>query len=292
MQTSYAEPMRRLIKKVVRSFYEPHHVVINDILLENILLSDVDFCLKMKMLSREFNKLIIKLKDDRIVKSEIKLEVKENNKQNLKNVYFFNFAEVRDIIKFKIFKMTKELEIKKISIDEIFYCDFCSKGFSALDAQACMENYVFKCIYCNHELKEKVMQIDNTKIDLKYMLTELDDIIQLLKETEVLEIPSLDYFQVLQMKKSMEEKIDDEKINTEVEVIKKIPKVSMDIVKDDLEDFEIVKNNVENNSTSEGVFVSVAGVEKLISELTEEDKEMMSEDEYAKYFELYSKINN
>ena len=98
----YEPIMKKLLKLVVRSFYEPNHIVIMDIILENMLLSDVDFCGRMKMLSREFNKLIIRLKDDRLIKTDIKVESKEDNRQILKNIYFINYAEARDVIKYKI----------------------------------------------------------------------------------------------------------------------------------------------------------------------------------------------
>lgn len=89
MAAEYDPIMKKLIKIVVRTFYELSHVVICDILLENILLSDSEFCSKMKMLNREFNKLIIKLKEDRIVKSETKMETTENKKTEFEECLFF-----------------------------------------------------------------------------------------------------------------------------------------------------------------------------------------------------------
>lgn len=38
--------------------------------------------------------------------------------------------------------------------------------------------------------------------------------------------------------------------------------------------------------------VSVNGVLKPFTEITEDDKELMTEDEYTKYFEIYSSYNN
>lgn len=208
----YDPIMKKLLKLVVRSFYEPHHVVIMDLLLENLLLSDEDFCGRMKMLSREFNKLIIRLKDDRLIKADIKVESKENNRQILRNVYFINYAEARDVIKYKIFKMTKSLEIKKTSDDEAFYCATCEKYFSSLDAQALVENYLFKCVFCKSELEECTHKSKDNEIDLKEVLQTLDGIIVMLKEAERYEIPSLDYFQILEIKKEKENSKDINKL--------------------------------------------------------------------------------
>lgn len=296
MAAEYDEVMKKLIKTVTRTFYEPHHVVIADILLENILLSDYDFCLKMKMLGREFNKLIIKLKEDRIIKSDIKVESKEDNKQILKNVYFFNFAEVRDIIKYKLFKMNKALEVPKISENEAFYCPTCEKTISSLDAQQLIENFVLKCIFCKGELEENTNNVNGTKLDIKDLLSNMKVIIDLLKEADKYDIPSLDYFQVLELKKQRdaikESTENSPKTNTEED--KNVLKITENFDEDSstFENDAIDKSsNTQVNTNNKGEVLTVNGVEKEFFSITEEDKEMMTEEEYIRYFEVFSKYN-
>lgn len=295
MHLEYEKTMKDLLKLVVRTFYEPHHVVITDILLENTLLSDAEFCVKMKMLSREFNKLIIKLKDDKLIKSDTKVENKEDNKQILKNVYFFNYVEVRDVIKYKIFKMTQALEVEKVSEDEAFYCKTCEKYFSALDAQALIENFVFKCIFCKNELQENTHKNCNTSLDLKELLINIKSIIKLLKEAEKHEIPSMDYFQILELKKSKEKDKAQpnmtEQNNTQNQ--SKSLKINDDMSETESEEFNIAKSNPDQKDTGleQTEMVTVNGILKPFSKVTEEDKELMNEEEYVKYFEIYSKYN-
>lgn len=296
MNTPYCASMKKLIKTVVRTFYEPCHAIIVDILLENVMLSDSEFCDKMKMLSREFNKLIIKLKDDRLIKTEIKVEVKENNKQNLKMVYFFSFAEVRDIIKYKIFKMNKELEIKKKPASELFFCNLCNKSFSALDAQASMENFVFTCIFCKNELIENRIEEGKSGLDLKHMLNELNDIIVLLKEADKYDIPTLDYFQILEIKKNKEIKVQpnlETKEMTKKEVNEPKPMPSKEETdSSDFEEVNILKEKKEIvQPNNENIYLTVNNEKKLFSDITNDDLEMMNEHEYEKYFDVYSKIN-
>lgn len=296
MQSDYEAPMRDLIKTVVRTFYEPHHAVITDILLENVLLSDSDFCSRMKMLNREFNRLIVRLKDDRLIKSDIKVEVKEDNKQILRTVYFFNHAEVRDVIKYKIFKMTKALEVKKIPVDEAFYCPTCEKSFSALDAQASMENFVFRCIFCKNELCESVAKSEHDGIDMKELLNSLEVIIKQLKNVDRFTIPTLDYFQVLEIKK---EKENSAPRKGEVKEAKNeciSPSIEEDNVfseeySDDFNCVEPIQGLDGGQSDTINDYVTVGGVRKLFSEVTDEDKDLMDEDEYTKFFEIYSKHN-
>lgn len=290
----YEHVMKRLLKLVVRSFYEPQHVVVADILLENTMLSDADFCERMKMLSREFNKLVVRLKDDRLVKSDIKVESKEDNRQALRNVYYFNYAEARDVIKYKIFKMTKALEVRKVSEGEAFYCPVCERYFSALDAQALVEDYLFKCVFCKNELQECTHKSSDREIDLKELLSALDGIVSLLKEAEKYDIPSLDYFQILEIKKEKEEQAENEgqAVGQPEDKHKQGPPIM------DEEEKETGSEEIDAHTAPEaknrlpesiGEVVTVGGASKLFSEVTEEDKELMSEEEYTRYFEIFSK---
>lgn len=297
MQQEYEMAMKRLIKTVVRTFYEPCHVVIADILLENILLSDIEFCERMKMINREFNKLMVRLREDRLVKSDIKVEIKENNKQILKTFYFFNYAEVRNIIKYKIYKMTKALEIKNVQIDNAFYCNDCNRQFSALDAQTCMDNFIFKCMFCGTELQENIMKKGKEGVDLKAMLDSIEDVINLLKETEKFTIPSMDYFQILEFKKEKEKEKSECKSD---DLGNKIDKYDNKNIFDSKIEFEEnseeftevdLKDYNGNKESKIDEWVHVNGIKKNINLITEEDKEMMNEDEYVKYFEAYSKYN-
>lgn len=294
MQNDYEAPMRNLMRTVARMFYEPHHAVIVDILLENVLLSDTEFCSRMKMLNREFNRLIVRLKDDRLIKSDIKVEVKEDNKQIVRTVYFFNYAEARDVVKYKIFRMTKALEVKRVPSNEAFYCPECGKSFSALDAQASMENFVFKCIFCKNELCESVAKSEHASIGMKELLDSLEYIIKLLKEVDRFTIPTLDYFQVLEMKKEREgralKKMEDDETKS---IHLELPTEDKECLNEYSDDSSYIESAPKPSDKCDPVsdFVTVNGVRKPFSEVTDEDRDLMDEDEYIKYFEIHSKYN-
>ncbi len=305
MNNDYDATMKLLIKTVVRMFYDSSHVVITSILLENILLSDTELCSRMKLLNREFNKFIVKLKEDNLIKYDIKVEVQEDNRQLLKTLYFFNFAEVRDVIKYKIFKMAKSIEDKINVSGEKYECPECKRVYSPLDAQAGMEDFVFKCILCKVELEEHVTKSDDNGIDLKKLMSALDPVIKLLKEAEKYKIPSLDYFQVLEMKNELEkikgdkkrEAVKDNDVDMEEQekIDKKLKMYEISCEEDDgFEDTkEVCKKikNVEENKKVNECMILINGVEKNIFEITEDDKENMTEEEYTRYFEMYSKYN-
>ncbi|CAD25554.1 TRANSCRIPTION INITIATION FACTOR TFIIE ALPHA SUBUNIT [Encephalitozoon cuniculi GB-M1] len=285
----YEPVMNDLIKKVVRKFYEPHHVVIADILLRKTLLYDTELCERMKMLSKEVNRLIIKLREDKIIKYETKVESREDNGQILRTVYYINYAEVRDVIKYKIFKMTKNLENNiKMAQVEGYVCMECGKEYSSLDAQCLMENYVFKCEDCKGDLVENKKDRSADCMMYSNLMSELDDIVLLLKETDKFNIPSMDYFQVLQMKKEKESKEIPAQKDEEVSSIP-LPTV---------EEFDLGKPYVadDKGDHKEDIkideYVTVGGAKKLFADITEEDKEMMDEAEYEEYYEVYSRYHD
>lgn len=299
MNNDYDSVMKLLIKTVVRMFYEPSQVVITDILLKNILLSDIELCARMKLLNREFNKFIVRLKEDNLIKHNIKVEMQEDNRQMLRTLYFFNFAEVRDVIKYKIFKMAKTIEDKINISGEKYNCPICKRVFSTLEAQACMEEFVFKCIICKVELEEYVAKMDEDGIDLKKLMSSLEPVIKLLKEAEKYKIPSLDYFQVLEMKNANEKKtvaVNDEEKKIESNEHRntmgfEMPDVSCaddDGFDDENDSSKRVKKGCES-ANNKGCMISVNSVLKNIFDITEEDKDNMTEEEYTNYFELYSK---
>lgn len=283
----YEPVMDRLIKKVVRKFYEPHHVVIADILLQKTLLYDTDLCERMKMLSKEVNKLVIRLKEDRMIKYETKVENKEDNRQLLRTVYYINYAEVRDVIKYKIFKMTKSLESSiKTTQMEGYVCGECGREYSSLDAQCLMENYVFKCEDCKGDLVENERDRSGDCMIHSKLMSELDDIIKLLKETDKFNIPSMDYFQVLEMKRERE-RVQEVQREAESEEV---------AVQPGAEEFEMKRDYVDVDTSAAlpveiSEYVRVKGVKKRFSDVTEEDKEMMNEDEYEEYYEIYSRYH-
>jgi len=166
------------------------------------------------MLNREFNKLIIKLKEDKIIKHDIKIETLEDGRQSLKSVYFFNYGEIKDIIKFKIYKMTQRNQ--KVN-KEMLYCPECENKYSLLDAQRNMEGYLFVCENCRMELKEYFG--DEEEMDLREIMEILEPVIEILKETERYEIPTLDYFQMMELKGS--EMVKSERNGSASEIVRK-----------------------------------------------------------------------
>lgn len=303
-ESEYIPLMQSLIRTVVRKFYEPHHCVIMDILLEHFTLKEAEICANMHMLGKEFNRLIIKLKEDRLIRHESKIETEPDGRQLLSQCYFLNLREIKDIIKYKIFKMGKLItkndntDVPDVNIN--YTCPHCEIIFSTLEAQSHMRNFQFICPDCDTNLKE-IQDKDSFELH-RLMMKDLKEIIEMLKKADQFDIPLMDYFQVLELKKRTEKKSQETEQN--------VPVVSIHHGFDEKETFDeksahplhIQTPTEENitfiketdnksqtrpvNSSDRNTMVMVNGVAKPLSEITTDDQEKMNEEEYEEYFRI------
>ena len=300
----YEDIMKRLIQCFVRKFYETPHIILMDILLRKLVMFDFELYAALKIIPKEFSKIAFKLREDKIIKQETKIESRENNYQELRQVFYVNYGEVRDVIKYKIFKMTKKLESEMGKAEEVFVCSTCRKEFGILDAQALMTGFTFKCDECQGSLEESRRVIENDPHNLyEKLMKNMKDLIDMLKLVDKYSIPSFDYFQVLSIRRDRESSSH----SKSQRVPKEDTKVSEEVVEEDI-NFEDPPGKGERGicntdggkeerdadkrlQGSEVCDVLVQGVRKPFSSITEADKEAMTEDEYEIYFEVSMRQN-
>ncbi|KAH9386029.1 transcription initiation factor TFIIE subunit alpha [Nematocida major] len=286
-------PMEELIKRVVRMFYEPCHAVIMDIMLAHLVLDEEDLADKMKLLPREFNRMAVRLRDDKLLSSETISDMKEDGRQETKTKFFLDFRGIRDVIKYKMYIMTQRLEKKMRNKESTLGlgCLACGVSYSMLDAQSflCMEDFTFKCPECQGELAEKkessFEEKDAISNTFSLMMEEISPVIRQLKEIDTLGIPEMMRGKIiLPQRSAAPAKPYTEALVTEIqqEVEEKEQEAPMEI-----EITEEQGKKEEDLQASEDMMLEVEGVKKLFRDITEQDKERMSEAEYERYFELF-----
>ncbi|EHY65878.1 hypothetical protein NERG_01485 [Nematocida ausubeli] len=301
-------PMEELIKRVVRMFYEPHHVVIMDIMLHHMVLSEDDLADKMKLLPREFNRLAVKLKDDRILSSSTTNDIKPDGMQTTKTTFSLNFAQIINIVKYKMFVMTKQLETKMRDRETkiMYHCEQCDVMHSLLDVQSLLNSttFTFNCSECQSELKEKKESSENEKTiasDIfKKLMEEVNCIIILLKEIESLGVDQGKAKSPTSPKDTADLEERDVEYSgrkqlfaeDEIEEGVSVPEIEIESEKEKSpgkKEQEVAIDSASAGTEPELEMVEVEGVPKPYKDITEEDKERMSESEYERYFEIYEK---
>lgn len=272
--------VRDLFRLTLRVFYPPACIVIFDHLLEYHIMSEQDLRSKLKLLTREFNKLIVPLKNDRFVKNESTVENNADGRPLMKQVYFIDPYETHEVIKYKIFTMGRRLEadIKMLADNQVFICPGCNgKEIPIIEAQSNIVDYKFICTTCGSELSEN-RSAGNPHEVYKKMVEDCAPIVELLKQLSGKKITPVDYFQALENRKKAEGVKDiKEKVVVQEEVEEKSEEFGF--TTQEIEEVPLVK---------ECINVNVAGVPKSLSEITEEDMDKMTESEYEKYFELHN----
>ncbi|KAM0675912.1 hypothetical protein GVAV_000690 [Gurleya vavrai] len=273
----YEPLIRSLLQRTTRLFYDHHHSIIIDILLHNLILYDYELISLLKILSKEFNKLVVRLKEDKLIKIENKIE-NVDGRQIIKTLYYLDFCVIKDVIKYKMHRMLQSFEIVD---SEMYFCNICKKEFTLLEVQVLMVNYKFLCDECKGELVEKSGSAKD--IDLKVrMMNCISEMLELCRRLDKFDIESMDYFQVLKLREERENRIEEKK-----EEIKEEEKFEEIVYESGFAIMQDVNNNYEKSNFNEDVKVFVNGKEKLFNEITEEDKEIMTAEEYEKYFEVF-----
>lgn len=294
--------MEELVKRVVRMFYDPCHIVIMDIMLHHLILDEEDLADKMKLLPREFNRMAVRLRDDRLLSSETTSDMKEDGRQETKTKFFLDFRQIRDVIKYKIYTITQRLEksLREKETAQGMTCTACNVTYSVLDAQSflSMDDFTFKCPECSNNLTEARETTTDDKNAVSNTFTKMMDaispVISQLKEIDAIGIPETLRGKIVSSQLSEEPKIlyeipsaaepepkeVEQKVTEEIEITEDIKEIDKEKAARELSPLQ-----------EEEEILEVNGEKKKFSEITEEDKEKMNEEEYEKYFEVFERYN-
>lgn len=301
--------MEHLVQRVTRMFYEPHHVVIMDIMLHHLVLDEEDLADKMKLLPREFNRMAIKLRDDRLLSSETISGLKEDGRQETVTRFFLDFRTIRDVVKYKIYTMTQRLE-KKLRGQEStlgFGCEHCNVVYSVLDAQSFLstKDFTFRCPECQQVLVEKkekeVDKADEVSILFTQMMETIAPIIAQLKELDTLGISEMLRGKIIFAQSGNDKP---------KEAATSLPAPETELEDETPTDADIDNEGELSLAKTDGVLIgleeepagpglhqaieeilTVGGEPKKFKDITESDKEKMDDDEYEKYFEVFEKYH-
>lgn len=127
------EPTVELVKLVARLFYEDKHAVFLDYLLRErmytrtlmTLLSDrlPDDVLadRMQILLRDVGKIASRLREDRLIKTHVRPEVREYDGKTFSRTYYYiDFALFADVVRYRLYQMRISLEQKVKNVPSPF----------------------------------------------------------------------------------------------------------------------------------------------------------------------------
>ena len=94
--------LKSLLRMVLRGFYEVEHMLVIDILIRKIYMTEEDIEELIKFEKKQLRNIITQLKNEKILKARIKMETGPDKKSKKQNYYYINYRGFVNVVKYKL----------------------------------------------------------------------------------------------------------------------------------------------------------------------------------------------
>jgi len=130
-----------------------------DYLIYYPCLKEDDIVELLKFDRKQLRAIMANLKNDKLVKTKIRLETSADGKSQRHNYYFINYQVLVNVIKYKLDKMRRKIETEDMGTSNraSFVCTACHKTFTDLEVDQLfdMMSGCLRCSYCGSEVEEE-----------------------------------------------------------------------------------------------------------------------------------------
>ncbi|CAK7264096.1 hypothetical protein SEPCBS57363_000897 [Sporothrix epigloea] len=147
---------KTLVRSVVRAFYETKHILIIDALVIHSALRDDDLAYLISMNIKDLHKMCAKLKEDRLLASHSRSELREGQQRpNNRTYYYVDYRQTIDAIKWRVYKIDKDLQgpVVPPSEKKEYFCDRCSAEWTQMEVLDNVGPAGFMCHRCGSVLR-------------------------------------------------------------------------------------------------------------------------------------------
>ena len=111
--TEVPQPLKKLLKFVMRAFYTVEETLIMDLLLRNACMKEEDVVELLKLDKKQMGMSIKRLKNDQFIKTRMKVESDSNGKTTKHNYYFIHYTGFVNVVKYKLDHVRRKLEVQE-----------------------------------------------------------------------------------------------------------------------------------------------------------------------------------
>ncbi|KAL1900279.1 hypothetical protein Sste5346_002590 [Sporothrix stenoceras] len=147
---------KTLVRSVVRAFYETKHILIIDALVIHSALRDDDLAYLISMNIKDLHKMCQKLKEDRLLASHSRSELREGQQRpNNRTYYYIDYRQTIDAIKWRVYKIDKDLQgpVVPPSEKKEYFCDHCRAEWTQMEVLDNFGPAGFLCHRCGSVLR-------------------------------------------------------------------------------------------------------------------------------------------
>ncbi|XP_053203872.1 general transcription factor IIE subunit 1-like [Panonychus citri] len=188
--------LKRLVRYVMRGFYSIEQTLIVDLMIRKLTIKEEDIENLMKFEKKQLRAIMAGLKNDKLIKSKLRLETGPDGKAIRQTYYFINYRGFVNVVKYKLDFMRRKIETEERDSTKrsSFVCVNCKKTFTDLEADQLYEpvSNEFKCSYCGEVVEEDpdVLPKADSRLMLAKFNEQMEPLYLLLKEVEDIKIPS------------------------------------------------------------------------------------------------------
>ena len=188
--------LKRLVRLVLRGFYNVEHTLVMDMLIRKVCVKEEDLETLLKFEKKHLRAIIAQLKNDKMIKTKLKMETGPDGKATRQNYYYINYKGFVNVVKYKLDLMRRKIETEERDSTKraSFICSSCKKTFTDLEADQLWDTASgeFKCSYCGEVVDEDpdVLPKPDSRLILAKFNEQIEPLYLLLKEVEDLKIPA------------------------------------------------------------------------------------------------------
>lgn len=178
--TEVPTALKRLVRLVMRGFYNVEHVILMDMLIRNPCMKEDDLVELLKFERKQLRSVIAQLKNDRFVKVRLRMETGADGKATRQNYYYINYKIFVNVLKYKLDHMRRKIETEERDSTSraSFKCTACEKTFTDLEADQLIDFLTgeFSCSFCDAPVMEDESALPKT--DSRLMLARFNEQIE------------------------------------------------------------------------------------------------------------------
>ena len=211
-----------LLRTTARAFYTTEHILVVDALILHSTLPDLDLAFVLGMQTKTLRKICGRLKEDGLVSIQTRAERRTDGTQSYfggggtsmqgkervthKDWYYLNFHRAIDSIKYRIHRLNKHVESLGAPMTEKkdLGCPRCKSQYTDLEVMDKIDPYTgdFLCQRCGHALDQiEEDERTNENESVKRMNSQLEKILNLLREIDATNVPENDFQTALSKQK-------------------------------------------------------------------------------------------
>lgn len=156
--TVVPDKLKRLAKYVMHGFYTVEHALVVDLLVRNTIMKEDDIADLLKFDKKQLRTLLIKIKNDKLLKQVMRVETQADGRTNRHYYYYINYKTFVNVVRFKLDRMRQKVENRErdSTCKALFKCTQCTRTYNEFDAGSLYDlvTMEMKCTFCGALVQE------------------------------------------------------------------------------------------------------------------------------------------